>query len=386
MVVLPASRADNVRILHVGVGNLGPGGVATYVRAVVEGQRALGHEVILSQVWSPPDSLEMVQKKLETLRDLDALRNDFRPDVVHAHSQLPTYEALGPNALVTAHEHTAHCPSGGRYLEARRRVCDRDHGWLACLWGHYVDHCGSRAPGTIRWRMHLTRKVVDFRGRWIAPSRYTHDRLLKRGLDPNRVHLVHNPGPGSVPGRTEIPRPMKVAFLGRLVPNKGVDVLLQAAARVPGIRVVILGDGPELPGLRELCDRLGLNGAVEFLGWVGSDIVQRELSDAAVLVVPSLWPEPFGLVALEAAAKGIPVVASDVGGLRDVVASGETGFLVPPGDAARLAEALLQVLSHPDAALAMGSAAAKACKSRFSLDAHLADLEAVYQKSIGDRS
>jgi glycosyltransferase involved in cell wall biosynthesis len=381
-----AARTFGMRILHVGVGNLGPGGVATYVRSVVEGQRSRGHDVVLSQIWSPPDSMDLVQEKVGNLAALDALRRKVRPDVVHAHSQLPSYDALGTSAIVTAHEHTAHCPSGGRYLEARRRVCERDHGWLPCLWGHYVDHCGSRSPKSFRWRMYLTERVASFQGNWIAPSRYTHDRLLKRGLDPNRVHLVHNPGPASVPGRTHPPKPRKVVFLGRLVPNKGVDVLLRAAALVPGIELVVLGDGPELPSLQNLSNQLGLGEAVRFLGWVGPEIVQRELPEASVLAVPSLWPEPFGLVALEAAALGIPVVASDVGGLRDVVFPGETGFLVAPGDVARWADALLRVFSLPDAGSAMSSAASAACGSRFSLDSHLAALDVVYTNSIGDRS
>lgn len=372
-----------MKILHVGVGNLGPGGVATYVRAVVEGQRAAGHEVVLSQLWSPPDSFEMVQEKLPDLPSLDLLRRTLEPDVVHAHSQLPDYQALGPRAVVTAHEHTAHCPSGGRYLQARRRVCTRHHGWLACLWGHYVDHCGSRSPSNIRWRMQLTEHASAFTGHWVAPSRYTRDQLVERGLDANRVHLVHNPGPTNTPGRSHPPKPGKVVFLGRLVPNKGVDVLLHAAARVPALELSILGDGPELTGLRNLSERLGLGNRATFQGWVGPETVQRELSDCAVLAVPSLWPEPFGLVALEAAAQGIPVVASDVGGLRDVVSSGETGLLVPPGDISRWSEALRDLLALPDAGAAMGAAAVKSCRSRFSLESHLAELDTVYGKCIG---
>jgi len=375
-----------MKILHVGVGNLGAGGVATYVRAVVEGQRAAGHEVVLSQIWSPPDSIDLVQERVADMESLDVLRRRIAPDVVHAHSQLPRYDSLGESAVVTAHEHTAHCPSGGRYLEARRKVCERNHGWLACLWGHYVDRCGSRSPSNIRWRMDLTRQAATFRGHWIAPSRYTHEQLVRRGLDPARVHLVLNPGPAVVPGRTTDPRPRKIAFLGRLVSNKGVDVLLRAAALVPGAELTILGDGPELPALRALAQELAIADSTRFLGWCPSDVVRRELADSAVLAVPSLWPEPFGLVALEAAAQGIPVLASDVGGLRDVVADGGTGILAPPGDVRRWAEALRRLLDHPEEAAAMGREAVQSCRTRFSLAPHLAALDTVYRHSIGARS
>lgn len=372
-----------MRILHVGVGNLGAGGVATYVRAVVEAQRSSGHEVVLSQIWSPPDSIDLVQEHVPDLAALDRLRLRVAPDVVHAHSQLPAYESLGDRAVVTAHEHTAHCPSGGRYLEARRRVCERRHGWLACLWGHYIDRCGSRSPSNIRWRMHLTRQAATFRGHWIAPSRYTREQLVRRGLVASRVHLVTNPGPALVPGRTLAPRPRKVAFLGRLVANKGVDVLLRAAAGLGQIDLVVLGDGPELPRLRELAAHLGMSATTRFLGWVPPETVQRELSDSTLLAVPSLWPEPFGLVALEAAALGIPVVASSVGGLRDVVADGETGLLAPPGDVSRWSDALRRILDQPELASAMGQASAQACRQRFALSSHLAALESVYRHALG---
>jgi glycosyltransferase involved in cell wall biosynthesis len=167
------------------------------------------------------------------------------------------------------------------------------------------------------------------------------------------------------------------------VANKGVDVLLRAAADLAGIELVILGDGPELPRLRELATHLGIAETTRFLGWVPPETVQRELSDSTLLAVPSLWPEPFGLVALEAAALGVPVVASSVGGLRDVVADGETGLLAPPGNVSRWTYALRSILDQPELASAMGQASVLACRQRFSLSSHLAALESVYRHALG---
>lgn len=372
-----------MKILHVGVGNLGPGGVSTYVSTIVQGQRAQGHDVVLSEIWSPPDTLPSVEEKVGDLGELARLRERISPDVVHAHSQLPAYGSLGQRAVVTAHEHTAHCPSGGRYLQARRRVCTRQPGWFNCLVGHYLDRCGSRSPSNIAWRMKLTREAASFPGHWAAPSSFTCDWLRRRGIPAERVHLIHNPVPSlPEPGPRDGFR-RKIVFLGRLVPNKGADILLRALPLVADAELVMLGDGPELDALRSLACALGIEARVRFAGWSSREAVNAELGDTAIVSVPSLWPEPFGLVALEANARGIPVVASAVGGLVDVIEDGVTGLLVPPDDPRSLAEALARLLSDAPLRAAMGAAGIAACRGRFSLEAHLAKLDSLYHTILG---
>lgn len=372
-----------MRILHVGVGNLGPGGVSTYVSTIVDGQRAQGHDVVLAEIWSPPDTLATVEEKVGDLRELARLREKIAPDLVHAHSQLPAYEALGARAVVTAHEHTAHCPSGGRYLQARRKVCARQPGWLCCIVGHYLDHCGSRSPSNILRRMKLTREATSFTGHWAAPSSFTRDWLQRRGVPQERIHLIHNPVPSSPEAVERGGFRRKVAFLGRLVPNKGADVLLRAIAMVPDVELVVLGDGPELESLRGLALALGIEARIRFPGWSSREVVHAELRTTSVVSVPSLWPEPFGLVALEANARGIPVVASAVGGLVDVIEDGVNGILVPPDDPRALAESLLRLLSDDRLRASMGASGVAACRGRFSLENHLAKLDSMYGEILG---
>lgn len=145
--------------------------------------------------------------------------------------------------------------------------------------------------------------------------------------------------------------------VGRLIAVKGHLVLLRALAQarthVPGLSLDIAGHGPLEPGLRAFARELGLADCVRFVGFVSP--VQETIEGAAVVVVPSLG-EGFGMVALEAMERGRAVIASDVGGLPEIVADGETGIVVPAGDADALADAIVALAGDLDRASAMGSA------------------------------
>ena len=152
----------------------------------------------------------------------------------------------------------------------------------------------------------------------------------------------------------DVPR---LLCVGRLIPVKGHIVLLralaQARARVPELRLDLAGHGPLEPALRAYVRELRLTDAVRFLGFVSP--VQKAIEDAAVVVVPSLG-EGFGMVALEALERARPVIASDVGGLPEIVEHDVTGLVVPAGDAEALADALVALAADPDRAVAMGRA------------------------------
>lgn len=372
-----------VKILHVGVGNFDSGGVATYVRSIAAAQKALGHEVVLSEIWPKDQSLAEPAHRLSSLDSLIELQDKFRPAVTHLHSQLPDYARLKGPSVLTAHEHTAHCPSGGRYLQAKRVCCDRDFGILPCLWGHFIDRCGSRNPSAFWWRYSATVQSASFTGHWLAPSMFTAKWLKRRGLDPSRIHVVGNPQPEQgQPIENASPEPA-VLFLGRLVQNKGCDVLLRAMALLPATASLwIAGEGPERAALEALARELGLESRVRFLGWMAPDRVRALLERSRVLAVPSLWPEPFGLVALEAYAAARPVVASAVGGLADLVVEGVTGRLVPPDDPAKLAAALAGYLTDLPASIRAGQAGRVHSHRNFSMETHMEKLDRVYSLAM----
>jgi glycosyltransferase involved in cell wall biosynthesis len=157
-------------------------------------------------------------------------------------------------------------------------------------------------------------------------------------------------------------------FVGRLRIRKGVEVLLEALRdlrlRVPSAALRIAGDGEHRGRLERRTAELGLGDAVTFFGTCGAGRVRRLLAGAAALVVPSTY-EGMPLVVLEAMEAGVPVVASAVSGIPEVVVDGETGWLVPPEDPEALADALGEVLTDPEEARRRGQAGRLRLDERF---------------------
>jgi glycosyltransferase involved in cell wall biosynthesis len=174
-----------------------------------------------------------------------------------------------------------------------------------------------------------------------------------------------------------------VGFVGRLQPEKGVDVLLQAAttvlAVVPQASFVIIGDGPLLPTLEEQAGQLGLSSRVRFLGFRAD--VPRLLTQLSAVVIPSR-NEGTPLVLLEAMSAGVPVVASAVGGIQDVLRQGKEGLLVAPDDPAALADALCSLLLDPERMRSMGEAGRQR-RGQFIFAEMVDAIEKTYGKALG---
>jgi glycosyltransferase involved in cell wall biosynthesis len=164
------------------------------------------------------------------------------------------------------------------------------------------------------------------------------------------------------------PGPLRLVTVGRLIPRKGLDRLLRAVAVAratePGIRLAVVGSGPEEPALRALVAELGLVDAVEFLGFVDQPGLPAVYEAADAFAFPTL-DDPFGMVLLEAAASGLPLVASPFAGATlDLVDEGRTGFVVDPGDTQALARALISLARDPAGRRAMGAAAHASTRTR----------------------
>jgi len=175
-----------------------------------------------------------------------------------------------------------------------------------------------------------------------------------------------------------------IAAVGRVEPIKGFDVLVDALPLVRhtmvSARVLIGGDGSAAAGLRAQADAAGLAEAVEILGWLDPPDVADLLAQADVVVVPSRR-EAFGIVVLEAWRAGTPVVASRVDGLGELIDDGATGILVPPGDAAALAQACVRILTDPTLAGTLSAAGSVAVQS-FSWDAVADAYERIYSAAL----
>jgi glycogen synthase len=208
---------------------------------------------------------------------------------------------------------------------------------------HHSWYC--RTDGRIAWPDRLKRWLLRFAAGSIAVSHaVAADLATPSVVIPNsyRDELFRR-----LPG---IERTDDLVFVGRLVSDKGVDLLLEALALLAreGLepRLTIVGDGPEAPLLRERAIRLGIAGRVDFLGLRRDREVVEILNRHRVLVVPSRYQEPFGIVALEGIACGCLVVGSEGGGLKEAI--GPCGVTFRNGDAAGLARLLGDMLRHPE--------------------------------------
>ncbi len=278
--------------------------------------------------------------------------------------------------LVSAHGYTA-CTSGVYYFRPGQE-CTRAHG-PGCVVNLVARGCAhttkpqSLPSGYRRTTRELA--ALEQADLLIAYSSSVDRHLANNGLARRRViPLFSTMSPRLGSGHEDRRR---VVFAGRLASSKGTDVLLRAARDVEG-EFVICGDGWQLPALERLARRLGIDHRVSFRGWLGAEELARELAEASVVAVPSLWPEPFGLVGIEAFAAGRPVVASATGGISDWLEDGLSGLLVPPGDAPALSRALDALLSDPLRQRTMGAAGRALVARRFTPASHVEALVDAY--------
>jgi glycosyltransferase involved in cell wall biosynthesis len=220
-----------------------------------------------------------------------------------------------------------------------------------------------------------------------ALGRYT---AKLEGVSPDRIVPIHYglpfdhaapPRPGAVRREFKLPAEAPIiGIVGRLTEQKGHRTLLHAFARLldehPAARLLVVGEGELRPDLQTLARELNIAGRVIFTGY--RDDASRLMADFDVLAVPSLW-EGFGLVLLEAMDAARPVVASRVSAIPEIVLDGETGLLVPPGDAQALASALGQLLDDPTLAAEMGRRGRERLRSHFSVERMVDETERVYR-------
>jgi glycosyltransferase involved in cell wall biosynthesis len=270
---------------------------------------------------------------------------------------------------------------------------------LSILWRlpHIVQFHGGDVPGWLPGVLSTYHRCTLWLNRWVvyqaAAAVAVSDGLRdlaqpsfpkrKLGTLANGVDLdVFSPPAAGRENRDGAPR---LFFVGRVTVQKGVDVLLKALAdpRLTGLpwHLDLAGDGPQLPEYREQAAALGLTDRITFHGWMTREQVRPLFDSADLLVLPSRY-EGMPIVVLEAMGCGLPVVATDIPGTRELIAEGETGLLVKPEDAADLAGALHRLLSDPAERLRIGAKARADAEARWSWAARAAELETLALESI----
>jgi glycosyltransferase involved in cell wall biosynthesis len=345
------------------------GGVETYLHDLLPALASRGHQLsLVYEVSGRPGEQAVDEQVLGVpawcLDEPRALHGAaaWAPDVCYLQGlAFPESEAALAErfrVVLFAHNYHGTCISGTkRHALPSGRPCSRPLG-PACLGLYYPCRCGGLNPQTLVRLYRQQRRRLDLLRRYeaiLVGSRHMHQEYLRHGIPEQRVHLTPLFPPGST--RDALPpseRPFtdRVLLVGRLTEVKGGRHLVRAmaaASRILGrsLRLVVTGDGPERAAMEQLA--VGLGVPAEFHGWVRASRRDELMRDTDLLAVPSLWPEPFGLVGLEAACVGLPAVAFAVGGIPDWLHVGVSGELAP-GDAPTvpgLAIAIVRALADP---------------------------------------
>lgn len=409
------------------------GGVETYLGGVVPELLRSGHEVGFWHERDEPKDRERIAlpegipvwsvEKLGALGALGAL-GEWRPDLLYAHGMLdPELEAatlrLAP-AVFFAHSYYGTCISGSKtFKRPIVRPCGRSFGWR-CLVNYYPRGCGGWSPVTMfreYWRQSARLELLRRYDAIVTHSGHIQEELIKHGLSvrsaykfPYYVHgteqalmagdlgsaaqacAVESGAGGDAPGvrgdNFAGRGGRHLLFVGRMDALKGGSVLVDALPRVMEglgvpLRVTFAGDGPARRAWERRAARVeGRNDGlrVEFPGWLGGERIDALLSACDLLVVPSLWPEPFGLVGPEAGLRGVPVAAFGVGGIPDWLIDGVNGRIAPgdPPTVAGLSEAIVDCLRDPARHAGMRREAVRLAQ-KYNMKNHLAALLDVFE-------
>lgn len=369
------------------------GGAETYVNQSILSLHNLGHEILsltevdephsYDQIGLPNDVAAMCVAEIGRDAALAALQ-EWQPDVIYAHGiQDVSLESdiirIAPS-IFFVHNFTGTCISGQKTFKSPVvKPCSRRFGWQ-CLLHYYPHRCGGLNPFTMLESYLSQAKRLENLRRYdaiVTHSTYMFNECVKHGIDPGRVHKLsdyeHNAGSESAQtseqsrsddsfllslrSRSKSDAPLsRLLYIGRMEFLKGGEVFLDALHSAQTqlgrpLHVTFAGDGRdrhkwEAKALELESRSPGLS--IEFVGWLVGAQLDSIIANSDLLVLPSLWPEPFGLVGLEAGKLGVPVAAFAVGGIPDWLFAGVNGYLAP-GDtptAAGLADAIVKCLQN----------------------------------------
>ncbi len=308
-----------------------------------------------------------------------------RPDLVHVQnlhghltpSVILEARAQGLPVVWTLHDYKLICPNATFLNDRTGEICEAcgAHAYYQPI----LKRCkkGSLLASALASLEAYAHGLVGVRDRvdaFLTPSRFLRDKLLSRGFEPAQVHHLPNFVPPDMFGPREEAAPPYLLFLGRLEAIKGVATLLEACRLAPEVRLVLAGP-VEGVAPRAWLDQLPANAT--YAGFQQGDALRRLLGGARAVVVPSIWYENQPASILEAFAARKPVIASDLGGMTELV-SGGRGLLAPPGNAEALAGAMRWLAAHPAEARAMGDAAYAYVTAEHSPGRHYEQLMSVY--------
>lgn len=363
--------------------------------AVMEDEVALlreyGHEVVTLERHNKSIADNPISSGLATLwstdaaRELQTLCRSFRPDVIHCHNTFPQlspaiyWAAARERVPVVQTLHNFRLLCANAMLTRHGQPCEQCVGTLP--WRGVLNRCYRDSTSQslmLVGMLGLHRAIGSFQHkvtRYIALNKYCRDKFIAGGLPADRFCIKPNFAPDPKP--TDLPR-SGLLFVGRLSPEKGVQVLLDAASLAQQ-RVTVVGDGP-------LADQCRNHPWIDYRGAIPRAEVMQAMQTASCLIVPSTWYENMPRTVVEAFACGLPVIASRLGALAEMVSDGCTGMLFDAGDAPSLARCVRDALQEPQKLLRWGQAARETYLQNYTAEASYAQLMSIYREAVAATS
>lgn len=324
----------------------------------------------------------------EAKRKMNELIDDVRPSICHAHN---IYTQLSPSILdalrsrkipvvMTVHDYHLVSPSYTLWIEGRGQDVRRLGIVSGSLTRFHKNSLAASFAQIAAFRLHQLLRIYERSiSRFICPSLFMRDQMLKAGFP--EYKLVVNPyGIVSEQYAPRFDHDGYVLFVGRLSEEKGVETIIAAASALPEIRFRIVGTGPQEEYLHALAHAYS---NVEFLGFQSGEALADLYQGAAMVLLPSQWHEVSPLVMLEAMAYGKPMIASNVGGVPEVVSDRHTGLLVSPMDIKGWIEAIARLWDDRDLRESIGRNARAAVETHFHSRHHWDRLERIYNEASG---
>lgn len=328
---------------------------------------------------------------LQAKRKFRKIVKDFKPDIVHIHN---IYHQLSPSILPVArrhqvpvvmhlHDYKLICPNYQLFAHGRIYEDFKPDKYFNC----YRTRCfkNSKAKSFLAsLEMWLHHSVWDIYSknitRYLAPSQFMKDKVVEYGHNKDKFQVIYNPFSAKLVASDEAIASASFAnyllFFGRLSTEKGLETLIKAVAKT-GDKLKIAGEGEKMADLDKLAKNLKAD--VEFLGWKSGEELRDLIMQARATVLPSIWYENMPLSMLEALNLGSPVIASDIGGMPEIVKDSVNGYLFKPGDVDSLIEAITRLKSADETKVRQ---AARASVRHLSMDANLKEVLASYQDVI----
>jgi glycosyltransferase involved in cell wall biosynthesis len=345
--------------------------VETYLRDNDELEKMNRMEAFTQAVWSR-----------RTWKDITRLVDAFRPDVIHAHNTFALVSSslywaaarAGIPVVQTLHNFRLMCVQAMFLHDGK--VCEDCLGRMP--WRGVTRKCYRNSElqsAALAVMLGVHRTLGTFRDkitRYIALNEFCRRKFIEGGLPASRISVK--------PNFVDVERPAGGVrhgglYVGRLAPEKGIAVLMQALRELPGVTIDVIGVGPRQ---QEVEAHPQLNA----LGWLTHAEIYERMRRASYLVMPSIWYENFPRTLVEAYANGLPVIASHLGALAELVDHGRTGLLFEPGSAHDLARHVAWAEAFPAKMRAMGEEARERYESEFTSEQNYARLTAIYQDAI----